>query len=97
MSFVFRNALVYRSVCLCVVGGRAFVARDNVGNEVGGGVVFVLVRMSHKLVPLECVIFLSWEERIVLIGLVREGLKVRGSSENVLLSCLLDCRAVILF
>ena len=62
---MFRIALAYRSVCSSVVEGRAFVAGDfvdNVGRE--ERVVCVLVRMSRKLVPLECVTLMSWEERI---------------------------------
>ena len=60
----FRNALVYKSVCLSVVGARAFVAGyfvDNVSSEVGGG---VLVRMSRKFVPLECDIRISRQDAV---------------------------------
>ena len=39
----------------------------------GGGVVLDFVSRAWRLVPLESVTFMSWEARIFLIGLVKEG------------------------
>ena len=62
-----------------------------------GGVVLVFVSRSWRLVPLESVTFMSWEARIFLISLVREGwLGKEVFSEGAhSLSCLLNCFAVI--
>ena len=63
------------SVCLSVIGCRTVVAWnlvDDVGVRCGGGAVLVIVSRSRRLVTLKSVMFMSWEAKIFLTGLVRE-------------------------
>ena len=50
---------------------RCFV--DYIGSEVGGGVVFVLLRRSRKVVPEELATLMSWDPRDFLSCLVIVG------------------------